>query len=154
MVSFNFTDLRGRVFDRLTVLKWTGYKYAWQCRCTCGRITVVTASNLITGHTTSCGCARIGRAGRPARDLTGRRFGRLKVIKRAANRGNHTAWRCRCDCGKVSIIRTSNLTTGRSQSCGCLQRERAGRPKKDQYNKGVVNIWRLTKRKPVKSAAR
>ena len=96
----------------------------------------------------------IGRAGRPARDLTGRRFGRLKVIKRAANRGNHTAWRCRCDCGKVTFIRTSNLTTGRSQSCGCLQRERAGRPKKDQYNKGVVNISRLAKRKPVKSVLR
>jgi hypothetical protein len=130
MVSFNFADLRGRRFDRHTVLKWAGYKYAWQCHCACGRITVVTASNLVTGHTTSCGCARIGRAGRRARDLTGKRFGKLKAIMRTANRGNHTAWRCRCDCGKVSIIRTDNLTDGRSKSCGCLQRERAGRPQK------------------------
>ncbi len=123
-------DLRGRRFGRLTVMKWAGYKYVWHCSCACGRLTAVTASNLITGHTTSCGCARIERAGRPARELTGRRFGKLKVIRRAANRGNHTAWICRCDCGKVSIIRTSNLTTGSSQSCGCRQRERAGRPKK------------------------
>jgi len=31
-------------------------------------------------------------------DLTGKRFGRLLVLKRVANVGPHARWECRCDC--------------------------------------------------------
>jgi hypothetical protein len=30
----------------------------WQCLCTCGKIKVVRGSNLLNGHTTSCGCSK------------------------------------------------------------------------------------------------
>jgi hypothetical protein len=33
-------------------------------------------------------------------DLTGQKFGRLMVIKRAPNKNNRTAWLCECECGK------------------------------------------------------
>ena len=29
-------------------------------------------------------------------------------------------WRCRCDCGRITEVYQSNLTSGRTKSCGCL----------------------------------
>ena len=57
-------------------------------------------------------------------DLTGKRFGRLTVIKRVANnRNNKVMWLCKCDCGKETTVIGSLLYTGRTKSCGCLTRE-------------------------------
>ena len=58
-------------------------------------------------------------------DLTGHQIGRWTVIERAKNRGDRTYWKCQCDCGTVKVIRGSTLKSGKSQSCGCLQKERA-----------------------------
>ena len=57
-------------------------------------------------------------------DLTGQRFGRLTVIKRAENNKYGTAqWTCKCECGNTIYSTASNLKSGRTKSCGCLQRE-------------------------------
>lgn len=53
-------------------------------------------------------------------DLTGRRFGRLAVIERAENRKGRVMWKCVCDCGNVCVVNAYHLTSGRSNSCGCL----------------------------------
>jgi hypothetical protein len=61
------------------------------------------------------------------KDLTGQRFGNLYVIERAPNGPRwQTRWNCLCDCGNQKIMLTSNLTTGKSKSCGCGSLE-AGR---------------------------
>ena len=58
-------------------------------------------------------------------DLTGQRFGRLVVLERAESAPNHkTQWLCQCDCGSQVIVRSDSLLSGRTLSCGCLQRER------------------------------
>jgi hypothetical protein len=59
-------------------------------------------------------------------DLTDQRFGQLKVIERARNKGKDSAWRCRCDCGKEIEVRSFSLKNGDNQGCGCLQRKRVG----------------------------
>lgn len=61
-------------------------------------------------------------------DLTGMRFGRLTVIKRAENvvqqsGETRTAWRCKCDCGAEIVARSTDLRTGKKKSCGCYRRE-------------------------------
>lgn len=56
-------------------------------------------------------------------DLSGERFGRWTVRDRAPSRGHHTYWHCVCDCGGVGVVAATNLTAGRSRSCGCLRRE-------------------------------
>lgn len=56
-------------------------------------------------------------------DISGQRFGRLTVIKRAKNRGEATAWLCRCDCGNEKVIRTTSIKEGRTKSCGCFNHE-------------------------------
>lgn len=70
---------------------------------------------------------------RQIEDLTGRKFGRLTVIERAEDYwmpcGRHViSWLCQCDCGSSPvIIRGKYLKDGRTQSCGCLQRERTSK---------------------------
>lgn len=49
-------------------------------------------------------------------DLTGKRFGLLRVVK-FVNRSNGAIWRCVCDCGAIKDISSSNLP--RTSSCGC-----------------------------------
>ena len=52
-------------------------------------------------------------------DLTGQRFGRLTVIAPAENIGSLTAWLCRCDCGRETVVPTKRLRDGHRTSCGC-----------------------------------
>ena len=59
-------------------------------------------------------------------DLSGQRFGRLTVCGLDSIRGNgETYWKCICDCGNFKIASRGNLKSGTTQSCGCLQKERA-----------------------------
>lgn len=53
------------------------------------------------------------------------RFGRLVVLDKAEKtKDGHSKWRCRCDCGKDTIVIGINLTSGRTSSCGCLRNEK------------------------------
>ena len=57
-------------------------------------------------------------------DLTGRRFGRLiaREIVGKTSYGNKI-WKCVCDCGNVSSVRSGCLQNRQTKSCGCLQKE-------------------------------
>ena len=59
------------------------------------------------------------------RDLTGMKFGRLTVIGFAGRIGKERSigWKVLCDCGKSKVLRSFNLTSGKTSSCGCLNRE-------------------------------
>ncbi len=59
-------------------------------------------------------------------DLAGQRFGRLTVLHRAGRTPHKkTLWLCRCDCGAEIVAVTGQLKSGHTQSCGCLQKEKA-----------------------------
>lgn len=51
----------------------------------------------------------------------GTRFGRLTVLAESPERtpAKNVRWLCRCDCGAVRAVLSSNLRRGLSQSCGC-----------------------------------
>ena len=53
-------------------------------------------------------------------DLTGKRIGRLLVLRRTP--GRVTRWLCRCDCGTEKEIYATNLLRN-TRSCGCLKQE-------------------------------
>lgn len=69
--------------------------------------------------------------GKRVKDMTGQRFGRLKVL-REGNRildggyamSHKARWICRCDCGNETVVIGENLRQGRTFSCGCLGREK------------------------------
>jgi hypothetical protein len=58
--------------------------------------------------------------GVPQRDLTGRKYTRLTVVRYNAR---WKLWLCRCDCGNYSLVQTRNLNSGHSRSCGCLRHD-------------------------------
>lgn len=60
--------------------------------------------------------------GRKAIDMTGQRFGRLVVIRRAESDGWKARWLCRCDCGVLAVRLRQTLVAGEARSCGCLRR--------------------------------
>lgn len=57
-------------------------------------------------------------------DLVGQVFGRLTVLSRQGSNAKGCAlWNCKCECGNETIVKTSSLTSGKTCSCGCLQKE-------------------------------
>ena len=66
--------------------------------------------------------ARQKRAGRPRKDITGQKFGRLTVLC-AFRKSRHALWECLCDCGNTSMHTGGNLRLGIAKSCGCLNSE-------------------------------
>lgn len=57
-------------------------------------------------------------------DLTGQVFGRLTVLSRGENSSSGKArWICRCECGEETTVRSTDLRSGDTKSCGCLSRE-------------------------------
>ncbi len=56
------------------------------------------------------------------KDISGKVFGRLKVIEKTNERLNSGAikWLCLCDCGAMKSISGVSLRNGDSKSCGCL----------------------------------
>lgn len=58
------------------------------------------------------------------KDLTGQRFGRWTVIKKSDIQDKrYIKWTCRCDCGTERDVNGTSLKSGKSLSCGCLQKE-------------------------------
>lgn len=56
-------------------------------------------------------------------DLTGRRFGRLTVLKFDKKVGLNSKWICRCDCGNEKSVFGNTLVVGSTKTCGCLKQE-------------------------------
>lgn len=113
-------DLTGQRFGSLTVLGQTEKRTSnrsvlWCCRCDCGKEVLLARNVLVSGNTTSCGCW----ARRELDDLSGQRFGKLTVVSFHGKTNGHRTWNCRCDCGKETVVRESNLKNGLSKSCGC-----------------------------------
>ena len=59
------------------------------------------------------------------KDLTGQTFGRWTVIDFAKLYGEYAYWNCVCNCENKTkkVVRSHGLISGRSKSCGCLQKE-------------------------------
>ena len=59
-------------------------------------------------------------------DLTGKKFGKLSVIKhfKKTKDGAHL-WLCKCECGKKRIVRGYSLRKGITVSCGCFAKEKS-----------------------------
>ena len=76
-------------------------------------------------------------------DLTGKKFGRLTVLRRAESINKRTLWLCRCECGNKVVVEAYNLKTGHTQSCGCLQREATSEANKThgKTHSRLYRIW-------------
>lgn len=112
----------------------------WYCKCNCGRqnckgYAYASSTQLKNKKIISCGVIgkenlNIGH-GLNFHDLTGQRFGKLTIIKRAedkilASGRAEVQWLCKCDCGNETIVLASNLANGNTQSCGLCNEKSHG----------------------------
>lgn len=74
------------------------------------------------------------------KNLMGRSFGRLKVIKFAGrNKHRRATWLCQCECGREKVIGSNHLQMGQTKSCGC--RGRQGRRTHGMDGTQVYHCW-------------
>jgi hypothetical protein len=115
----NITDYTGQKFNYLTAIKFIKkgrWGAKWLFRCDCGKEIECNSTTVKKGDRTSCGCKR-------AKDISNKKFGKLKPIKVAYldHKGAH--WECKCDCGNIKIASRFDLISGGSKSCGCSRKE-------------------------------
>lgn len=53
----------------------------------------------------------------------GNRYGKLTVLEQVGRHPTsfHVMWRCKCDCGKETVVSANKLRQGEARSCGCMQ---------------------------------
>lgn len=73
----------------------------------------------------------------PSIDIGGQRFGRLVVVALACNKPRR--WKCECDCGQKRLVIQYNLTSGKTVSCGCFNRDRMTTHGQSRTN--TYSIW-------------
>lgn len=65
--------------------------------------------------------------GRPLKDYTGKKYGRLTVlcIDESKPRGENCSiyWLCKCECGNIVSIRSDKIKGETTLSCGCFSKE-------------------------------
>ncbi len=90
---------------------------------------VVLGENLRNGNTISCGCYHKDMTSQEHLiDISGKIFGRLKVIKRDLTKNfkdfSAVYWICECSNDKnIVSVSTGSLISGGTKSCGCIVRE-------------------------------
>lgn len=62
------------------------------------------------------------------KNLNGLTFGKLEVISKTdiRNKKGSILWKCKCNCGNQLLVPTSQLTTGKTNSCGCIRANMKG----------------------------
>lgn len=127
---------KGQKIGKLLLLEKNGrgnHKDAiWKCKCDCGNICYKTTSSAKKGN--DCGCSKLNR-------LVGKKIGRLLVIEPTSNRDKcgNIIYKCRCDCGNVTYVSSTNITTSgnKTKSCGCLQKEN-----RTKHNKCKTRLYK------------
>lgn len=80
------------------------------------------------------------------KDETGKKYGRLLVIRRATEEeyargaGKPAMWLCLCDCGNYTFAQGRELRNGRRISCGCSSKEKAVELAKNLGEKNRPNL--------------
>lgn len=57
------------------------------------------------------------------KDRIGEKYGRIEIISFDKRINRTYYWNCKCECGNVKSIRSTNLTSKKTNSCGCLGKE-------------------------------
>lgn len=127
--SKKIIELAGRMFGKLLVLKEHGrtkrQQVTWLCRCECGKESVVSSNDLISGQCQSCGCSRKYKFGEKAPSWKGGLTATGKLIRNHIKKStswtqdvlsnyNYTCARCGKRGGRLHahhLVRLSEIIT-------------------------------------------
>ena len=127
------------------------------CTCKCERCGnenfEVRADSLTSGRTTSCGCLNRELNNYKPKNITGKKFNRLKAIKDTGKiKGTSHLWEFECDCGNIIERELGLVTSGKIKSCGCYATEKSSEQGKenikkiqDQYIRDHTNLKLISK---------
>lgn len=130
-------DLLGKKIGKLLVVEKLGKRpnrggQEWLCHCDCGRDDYVATTNSLNKKVgvRSCGCyskeIRLKNLNSQEKeDLTGKKIGRLLIVKEVASAEPGRHWLCKCDCGNEEYV-TSTSHLNREcevKSCGCYGKD-------------------------------
>lgn len=139
-------NLIGEKFGKLTVIKFVeitkGERRLWKCKCECNTEIDVVETKLTSGYYVCCGCTQEIPYGSKTKNLKGKRFGKLTVLRYAGVKKRVAWWVCVCDCELKTEkeVRASSLLRGTSMSCGCMSK--LGHKLVHGYNKTTeYRIW-------------
>lgn len=116
------TDIIGHIFSCQKVLEDSGqreksYKlYLCECiHCHTQSLKNITQLKALKGnYCYNC----------QSKDIANQQFGYLTAIKEVRKNNNlkseKSLWECLCKCGKIVIVQKSNLISGNTMSCGCM----------------------------------
>lgn len=135
MIDIKKKDYTGQRFGKLLIQEMLyDNKYSEgktrkraYCRslCDCGNEVICVVDNIVFGTKRSCGCdTKDRRVQANRKDLTGQKFGRLFVEGMEWGKDGKGLAHCVCDCGNRLSVNSADVSSGHTQSCGCLQRER------------------------------
>jgi hypothetical protein len=152
IISINEVHSRLSRKNILLVGEYINVTTKTEFKCYCGKVFKTTPCNIFSGHTTSCGC--YGRKIKELRliNLSGQKFGKLRVISILPRIQKMLQYLCECDCGKVLPIFAGRLTSGNTKSCGCYRRQFLPKGvEHPAYNKNLTEEDRIKKRIEIKS---
>lgn len=98
-------------------------KGTWRAKCQkCGLERTYKTANIKPERENSgqCPCSKSGIE-------IGDKFARLTVLSRDLTKevGEGIFWNCVCDCGCLTSVRTKDLKSGNTKSCGCYNKDKA-----------------------------
>jgi len=76
--------------------------------------------------------------------IEGKKFGKITALKPTnKRRGGKIVWLCKSDCGKIHESIGTDLSNGRTKSCGCSKSDfcRLARTKHGKSGTRIFNIW-------------
>lgn len=80
------------------------------------------------------------------KNLVGRQFGELIVLRRnpTNSKSGNARWDCKCTCGNIATVIGSKLRSGATKSCGCARKSKTAQG----FSKTrLYRIWSLMKKR-------
>lgn len=114
-------------FDNRTKGKREKAMSNWLCRCDCGKISVVSMEYMRNGMSKHCTSCRARARTTAASGDTHNRWTLLRFAYVGTEGHKGQFWLCRCSCPDKTekVVPLRNVLSGKSKSCGCLNREQA-----------------------------
>lgn len=147
-------DITGNKYGKLTVTKFSHKEndlYYWECLCGCGNLKLINRRHLQKNGVKSCGCLH-GR--QLLEDLTGKTFNRLLLKERLIIKNKHnirkTFYECLCSCGNFTVVKATEIKSGKIKSCGCLKKEIC-RSRANDWTGKKVGKWTVISKDQVRT---
>ena len=121
----NRTNETGRKYGRLTIINidYTQKKSIAICKCDCGNIVRISKSDVVSGHTKSCGCLHREKTSKAnTKDFTGYiSLSGVEIINKSyKNEKGVWIWNCRCPiCKNIFEALPAKIINNHTTSCGC-----------------------------------